>query len=85
MTSRVRLTAGSLRRDDPAFVLPHAWTDEGIAVEGAGTGAHLLLAAIACLRAQRRVPRGADRGLTIDGVAVVASGRVRRRAGARPG
>ena len=70
----VRLTAGSLRHDDSAFVLPHAWTDAGIAVEGAGTGAHLLHTAIAAC-VLNDLFRGAQTyGLTIDGVAVVAAG-----------
>ena len=70
----VRVTAGSLRHDEPAFVVPHAWTDDGIAVEGAGTGAHLLHTAIAAC-VLNDLFRGAQTdGLTIDGVAVVAAG-----------
>jgi hypothetical protein len=70
----VRVTAGSLRNDDPAFVLPHAWTDSGIAVEGAGTGAHLLHTAIAACVLNDLFREAQTDGLSIDGVAVVAGG-----------
>jgi hypothetical protein len=70
----VRLTAGSLRHDDSAFVLPHAWTDAGIAVEGAGTGAHLLHTAIAACVLNDLFREAQADGLSIDGVAVVAGG-----------
>lgn len=70
----VRLTAGSLRHDDPAFVLPHSWTDAGVAVEGGGTGAHLFHAAVAlCVLNDVFREAGAD-GLTVAGVAVTARG-----------
>ena len=70
----VRLSAGSLRHDDPAFVVPHAWTDEGIAVEGAGTGAHLLHAAVAACVLNDLFRDARNDGLVIDGLAVVARG-----------
>jgi len=71
----VRLTAGSLRHHEPAFVLPHAWTDEGIAVEGDGTGAHLLHAAVAACVLNDLFREARTDGLVVDGVAVVARGR----------
>jgi hypothetical protein len=70
----VRLTAGSLRDDEPAFVLPHAWTEAGVAVEGGGTGAHLFHAAIALCVLNDLFREARVDGLTIDGVAVVARG-----------
>lgn len=72
---RVRATAGSLR-GDPAdgFALPHAWTDAGVVVEGAGTGAHVLHTSVA-LCVLNDLYREADRlGLSLDGVAVAAAG-----------
>ncbi len=63
-----------MRHDDPAFVLPHAWTDAGIAVEGAGTGAHLFHTAIAACVLNDLFREAQTDGLTIDGVAVVAAG-----------
>jgi hypothetical protein len=70
----VRLTAGSLRHDEPAFVVPHTWTDAGVAVEGGGTGAHLFHTAIAlCVLNDLYREAGVD-GLTLAGVAVVARG-----------
>ncbi len=71
----VRLTAGSLRHDEPAFVMPHAWTDGGIAVEGDGTGAHLLHAAVAACVLNDLFREARTDGLVVDGVAVVARGR----------
>jgi hypothetical protein len=70
----VRLTAGSLRHEEPAYVLPHAWTDAGVAVEGGGTGAHLLHAAIALCVLNDLFREARTDGLTVDGVAVVARG-----------
>jgi hypothetical protein len=70
----VRVTAGSLRHDEPAFVLPHAWTDAGIAVEGAGTGAHLFHTAIAACVLNDLFREAQTDGLSVEGVAVVARG-----------
>jgi hypothetical protein len=70
----VRLTAGSLRHDEPAFVLPHAWTDAGVAAEGGGTGAHLFHTAIALCVLNDLFREAQVDGLTVDGVAVVARG-----------
>jgi hypothetical protein len=72
---RVRATAGSLR-GDPAdgFALPHAWSEAGVVVEGAGTGGHVLHASVA-LCVLNDLYREADRlGLALAGVAVVAEG-----------
>jgi hypothetical protein len=70
----VRLTAGSRRAADPAFVLPHAWTDGGVAVEGAGTGAHLFHAAVAVCVLNDVFREARADGLTVEGVEVCARG-----------
>jgi hypothetical protein len=70
----VRVAAGSKVGDlSPAYVIPHPWTDGGIAVEGGGTGAHLLLTAVACC-VLNDVLREAEPGIPVDGVLVGASG-----------
>ena len=80
MTFEVLLDAGSLRSPDPAFVLPHAWTDEGVAVRGEGTGAHLLHASVA-LCVLNDVYREAERlGVPVAGVRVRAGGELDREA-----
>jgi uncharacterized OsmC-like protein len=70
----VRVAAGSRARDVAAsYVVPHQWTDDGISVEGGGTGAHLLLTAIgSCLL--NDVYREAQPGLSVDGVLVEVGG-----------
>ena len=69
----VRVAAGSRAAGlTPTYVVPHQWTDGGIAVEGGGTGAHLLLTAVACC-VLNDVYREAD--VPVDGVAVHADGR----------
>ncbi|WP_028652895.1 OsmC family protein [Nocardioides halotolerans] len=70
----VRLTAGSLRHDEPAFVLPHAWTDAGVSVEGGGTGAHVFHAAVALCVLNDVFREARADGLVVDGVAVEARG-----------
>lgn len=68
----VRVAAGSRAGGlDPAYVVPHRWTDAGIAVEGGGTGAHLLLTAVACC-VLNDVYREAD--MPVGGVLVDAGG-----------
>ena len=70
----VRVSAGSMRSDEATFTLPHAWTTDGIAVEGAGTGAHLLHTAVAvCVLNDLFREAGAEE-LAIAGVAVTARG-----------
>jgi hypothetical protein len=70
----VRVAAGSRVGDlTPTYVIPHPWTDGGIAVEGGGTGAHLLLTAVgSCVL--NDVYREADPGIPIDGVVVEVGG-----------
>jgi uncharacterized OsmC-like protein len=67
--------AGTLQsRASDAVRFPHRWTPEGVTVEAAFTGAHLLhLAAAGCVL--NDVYREAERlGMAIDGVRVTASG-----------
>ena len=67
--------AGTLRSTSSEAVrFPHRWTPQGVTVEAAFTGAHLLhLAAAGCVL--NDVYREAERlGVAIDGVRVTASG-----------
>lgn len=70
----VRVAAGSRAGDVAAtYVVPHQWTDGGVAVEGGGTGAHLLLTAVgACVL--NDLYREADPGVPIEGVLVEVGG-----------
>jgi uncharacterized OsmC-like protein len=69
----VRVASGTRARDLSAtYVVPHQWTDDGIAVEGGGTGAHLLLAAVGCC-VLNDVHREAD--IPVDGALVHVAGR----------
>jgi len=69
----VAVSAGSLRSSE-GVSMPHAWTDEGVVIQGPFTGAHLLHVAVAgCVL--NDLYREADRaGLAIKGVRVTASG-----------
>ncbi|HEV7205350.1 MAG TPA: hypothetical protein VGN18_12130 [Jatrophihabitans sp.] len=66
--------AGSLRDGGGGVSFPHRWTAEGVSVDAAFTGAHLLhLAAAGCVL--NDVYREAERlGMSIRGVRVTASG-----------
>jgi uncharacterized OsmC-like protein len=71
----VVVAAGTLRSDDSAAVtFPHRWTAEGVTVDAAFTGAHLLhLAAAGCVL--NDVYREAETlGLPVGGVRVTATG-----------
>ena len=70
----VRLSAGSLRHGEPTFVVPHGWTDAGVAVEGGGTGAHVLHAAVALCVLNDVLREARAAGLSVDGVKVMAQG-----------
>ena len=71
----VRVAAGSRAGDvTPAYVVPHQWTDDGIAVEGGGTGAHLLLTAVACCVLNDVYREAAALDVPVLGVAVHADG-----------
>lgn len=70
----VGVGAGTLRRESDSASFPHRWTPEGVSVDAAFTGGHLLhLAAAGCVL--NDVYREADRlGIVVDGVRVSASG-----------
>jgi hypothetical protein len=71
----VRVAAGSRAAGvTPAYVVPHTWTDGGIAVEGGGTGAHLLLTAIGCCVLNDVLREAGPLGIGVDGVLVEVSG-----------
>ena len=68
----IRVASGSrVAGVEPSYVVPHAWTDAGIAVEGGGSGAHLLLTAVASCVLNDLYREDAVR---IDGVLVAAEG-----------
>lgn len=71
----VRAAAGSLRsRLRPDLTLPHAWSEEGVAVEVQFTGAHLLhLAAAGCVL-NDLFREAARLGVDLQGALVTASG-----------
>lgn len=70
----VRVGSGTRRDDTAAVTMRHAWTDRGVSVDAAFTGAHLLhLAAAGCVL--NDVHReAAALGLRVSGVEVVAGG-----------
>ena len=70
----VVVSAGSLRSNDAhAIQFPHRWTSEGVIVEAAFSGAHLLhLAAAGCVL--NDLYREATLGIQVDGVRVSAAG-----------
>jgi uncharacterized OsmC-like protein len=71
----VLVGAGSLRSDDAHTIqFPHRWTSEGVTVDAAFSGAHLLhLAAAACVL-NDTYREAATFGIQIDGVRVSAAG-----------
>lgn len=70
-TYAVRVASGSFRQGvTPAFELPHAWTATGVAVEGEGTGAHLLHAAVGVCVLNDLYREAAGFDITLDGVSV---------------
>ena len=71
----VRVSAGTLLvRDDAFFVVPHVWTETGVAVEGGTSGAHLLHTAVATCVLNDTFREAKALGLVVDGVTVRASG-----------
>ena len=75
MTTPVVVTAGSLR-GDPAegWVVPHDWTPEGVVVDAAGTGAHVLHLAVALCVVNDLFREGDALGVPVAGVRVTADG-----------
>jgi uncharacterized OsmC-like protein len=71
----VVVSAGSLRpRASGGVVMPHAWTPDGVVIESAFTGAHLLLLAPAGCVLNDVYREAAALEIDIDGVMVRASG-----------
>ena len=71
----VAVAAGSLRTTVTAVTeLPHQWTDEGVAVDTAFTGAHLLHLATAACVLNDLYREAARLGVAVDGVRVEAEG-----------
>ncbi|NUP53115.1 MAG: OsmC family protein [Catenulispora sp.] len=67
--------AGTLRRDTPGTVtFPHRWTAEGVTVDAAFTGAHLLHLATAGCVLNDVYREAARRGMEVGGVRVTATG-----------
>jgi len=75
LTFDVRVAAGSRAAEvAPTYVVPHTWTDGGIAVEGGGTGAHLLLTAVGCCVLNDVLREAGPLDVGVDGVLVEVTG-----------
>ena len=71
----VTVATGSLAvRGDGTWQLPHRWTDGGVTVEAAFTGAHLLHVAAAGCVLNDLYREAAGLGVPLDGVRVTAQG-----------
>ena len=71
----VAVGAGVLRSEvEEAVRFPHGWTSDGVTVEGAFTGAHLLHVAIAGCVLNDLYREAAGAGIELDGVRVSAEG-----------
>ena len=70
----VRVSAGSLRRADGGVVLPHVWTDAGVATTPVSNGAQALHLAVALCVLNDTFREARSRDITLDGVAVTADG-----------
>ena len=71
----VVLTAGSLRGDPTAgWLVPHAWTDDGVVVRAAPNGAGVLHVAVALCVLNDTFREGRERQLEVAGVRVSARG-----------
>ena len=75
MIAPVVVTAGSLRAD-PAegWVVPHAWTPDGVVVDAEGTGAHVLHLAVALCVLNDLFREGDALGVPVAGVRVTGDG-----------
>lgn len=77
MTERyeVVVAAGGLRSDDQAATtFPHRWTEQGVTVETAFTGAHLLHLAVAACVLNDTYREATAQGVALRGVRVTAGG-----------
>lgn len=71
----VVLTAGSLRGDPTTgWLVPHAWTDDGVVVRAAPNGAGVLHVAVALCILNDTFREGRERRLEVAGVRVSARG-----------
>lgn len=70
----VTVSAGSLRASEPAWTIPHGWTELGVAVEGDGNGATLLHAAVALCVLNDTFREAQALGTPVAGVRVAAAG-----------
>jgi hypothetical protein len=74
-TYAVTVSAGTLvANDETAWRLPHRWTSEGVAVEAAFTGAHLLHVAAAGCVLNDLYREAAELGVDLAGARVRAEG-----------
>ncbi|GAA2726707.1 OsmC family protein [Cellulomonas aerilata] len=74
-TFEVVAAAGSLRSSDPAATrLPHRWTDGGVTVSTAFTGAHLLHLSVAACVLNDLYREATAAGVELEGVRVTADG-----------
>ena len=77
MTERyqVVVAAGNLRsRDEASTTFPHRWTEGGVTVETAFTGAHLLHLSVAACVLNDTYREAAAQAVPLRGVRVTASG-----------
>jgi uncharacterized OsmC-like protein len=73
-TFPVTVGAGTLRPLSGTYEGEHEWTPGGVTVEGAFTGPHLLLAAVAGSVLNHVYRAASDRSMRMDGVRVRADG-----------
>ncbi len=74
-TYPVTLTAGTLRSEPSAgWVVPHAWTDDGVVVEAAPNGAGVLHVAVALCVLNDTFREARQRAVDVAGVRVGARG-----------
>jgi uncharacterized OsmC-like protein len=72
---QVSVAAGELRSGDlGATTFPHRWTDQGVTVETAFTGAHLLHLSVAACVLNDTYREAAAHGVALRGVRVTAEG-----------
>jgi hypothetical protein len=75
MTNDVTVTAGTRRGDpDHGWVVPHAWTPEGVVVRAEGTGAHVLHLSVALCVLNDTFREGDALGVPVAGAQVTARG-----------
>lgn len=73
-TFAVTVSAGTLRDDGALFTSPHRWTEGGVSVVGAFTGAHLLHVAVGGCVLNDVYREAEDLGVDVLGVRVAVGG-----------